>query len=160
MFSYHCLSGLARHRFLPTVMSLKYHLCHSSLALCSISQTEGPPIIGCPQMLFRTCSPSSIRVPLERTVAYLLKARTVEPEKQPLLANGSETTFISRQRLGKHVTAATDTHATIEVLLETVFYTHSVQRGYQEDNCGNRVSCARESVKKRDSWKWSRRSET
>jgi hypothetical protein len=31
-------------------------------------------------------------------VAYLLKARTVEPEKQPLLANGSETTFVSRQR--------------------------------------------------------------
>jgi hypothetical protein len=26
-------------------------------------------------------------------VAYLLKARTVEPEKQPLLGNGSETTF-------------------------------------------------------------------
>jgi hypothetical protein len=31
-------------------------------------------------------------------VAYLLKARTVEPEKQPLLANGSETKFVSRQR--------------------------------------------------------------
>jgi hypothetical protein len=30
-------------------------------------------------------------------VAYLLKARTVEPEKQPLLVNGSETTFVSRQ---------------------------------------------------------------
>jgi hypothetical protein len=30
-------------------------------------------------------------------VAYLLKARTVEPEKQPLLANGSEATFVSRQ---------------------------------------------------------------
>jgi hypothetical protein len=28
------------------------------------------------------------------TVAYLLKARTVEPEKQPLLVNGSETTFV------------------------------------------------------------------
>jgi hypothetical protein len=28
--------------------------------------------------------------------AYLLKARTVEPEKQPLLMNGSETTFVSR----------------------------------------------------------------
>jgi hypothetical protein len=27
------------------------------------------------------------------------EARTVEPEKQPLLANGSETTFVSRQRL-------------------------------------------------------------
>jgi hypothetical protein len=32
-------------------------------------------------------------------VAYLLKTRTVEPEKQLLLANGSETTFISRQWL-------------------------------------------------------------
>jgi hypothetical protein len=31
-------------------------------------------------------------------VAYLLKARIVGPEKQPLLANGSETTFVSRQR--------------------------------------------------------------
>jgi hypothetical protein len=31
-------------------------------------------------------------------VAYLLKAGTVEPDKQPLLANGSETTFVSRQR--------------------------------------------------------------
>jgi hypothetical protein len=30
-------------------------------------------------------------------VAYLLKARTVAPEKQPLLANGSETTFVSTQ---------------------------------------------------------------
>jgi hypothetical protein len=29
-------------------------------------------------------------------VAYLLKARTVEPEKQPLLANRSETTFVPR----------------------------------------------------------------
>jgi hypothetical protein len=27
------------------------------------------------------------------TVAYLLRARTVEPEKQPLLANGFEITF-------------------------------------------------------------------
>jgi hypothetical protein len=31
-------------------------------------------------------------------VAYLLKARTVKPEKQPLLAKGSETTFASNQR--------------------------------------------------------------
>jgi hypothetical protein len=45
----------------------------------------------------------------------------MEPEKQPLLANGSETTFVSRQRLGKHVLTATDTHAAIEVLLKTMF---------------------------------------
>jgi hypothetical protein len=30
-------------------------------------------------------------------VAYLLKARSMEPEKESLLVNGSETTFISRQ---------------------------------------------------------------
>jgi hypothetical protein len=51
-------------------------------------------------------------------VAYLLKARTVEPEKQPLLVNGCETTFVSRQRLGKHVPTTSDMHATIEVLLK------------------------------------------
>jgi hypothetical protein len=73
-------------------------------------------------------------------VAYLLNARTVEPEKQPLLENGSETTLISRQRpptdkgttsvtrqqirnkqekkaaarewLHKHVPTATDKHET------------------------------------------------
>jgi hypothetical protein len=32
------------------------------------------------------------------TVSHLLKLRTVEPEKEPLLANGSETTFVARQR--------------------------------------------------------------
>jgi hypothetical protein len=59
-------------------------------------------------------------------VAYLRKARTMEPEKQTLLANSSERTFISRQLLGKHVPAAKDKHATIDVLLETVFSTRSV----------------------------------
>jgi hypothetical protein len=83
-------------------------------------------------------------------VAYLLKARTVEPEKQPLLANGSETTFVSIQRLGKQVPAAMDTHVTIEVLLEILFSTRSVQRRYKEDNWRNRVSSVRETVKKTD----------
>jgi hypothetical protein len=36
-------------------------------------------------------------------VAYLLTARTVEPEKQPLLANSSKTTFVSGQQLGIHI---------------------------------------------------------
>jgi hypothetical protein len=86
-------------------------------------------------------------------VAYLLNGRTVEPETQPLLANGSEPTFVSRQRLSKHVPTATDTHATIEVRLETVFSTRSVPRGYKKDNWGNQVSSVLEAVKKRDSWK-------
>jgi hypothetical protein len=70
------------------------------------------------------------------SVAYLLKSRAVELEEQPLLENGSETTSVSRQRLGKHVTAVTNKHATIEVLLETAFPTPSVQMGYEEDNWG------------------------
>jgi hypothetical protein len=37
-------------------------------------------------------------------VAYLFKARTMEPDKQPLLANGSDTTFDSRQRPRKQTT--------------------------------------------------------
>jgi hypothetical protein len=59
------------------------------------------------------------------------------------------TTYISRQRLGKHVPAATDKHSTIKVLLKTVFSTQSVQRGYKEDKWGLRVSSVLESMKKR-----------
>jgi hypothetical protein len=64
-----------------------------------------------------------------RTVACLLKSRTVDPDKQPLLVNGSETTFVSRQRPSKHVPEATDTH-------KTVFSTWSVQRSYKEMHLG------------------------
>jgi hypothetical protein len=94
-----------------------------------------------------------VRISSLRTVACLLKARTVEPDKQLLLANGSETTFVSRQRLRKHVPAAMDMHAIIKILLETVFSTRSVQCGYKEDKWGNRVSFLRESVWKKGSWK-------
>jgi hypothetical protein len=34
------------------------------------------------------------------------------------------------ERLHKHVPAATDMHSTIDELLETIFSTRSVQRGY------------------------------
>jgi hypothetical protein len=83
----------------------------------------------------------------------VLTARIVEPEKQPLQGNASETAFVSRQRLGKHVPAAAGMLATIEVLLEKVFSTRFVQRGYKEDNWGNRVCSVRESVRKTGSWK-------
>jgi hypothetical protein len=81
----------------------------------------------------------------------------VEPEKQTLLANGSETTFVSRQRLCKHVPAATDTHESIELLLEKVVSTRSLQRVYKKDIWVNRVSSVREAVKKRDRESGSRR---
>jgi hypothetical protein len=38
------------------------------------------------------------------------------------------------QRLGKHVPAAMDMQATINVTLETMLSTLSVQWGYKEDN--------------------------
>jgi hypothetical protein len=57
-----------------------------------------------------------------------------------------------RDKIGKHVPAATDTHA-IQVLLGTVFSTRSVQRGYKKDNWDNRVSSVWESVGKPGSWK-------
>jgi hypothetical protein len=45
-----------------------------------------------------------------------------------------ETTAIALQRRGKHAST------TIELLLETVFSTQSVQMGYREDNWGDPVS--------------------
>jgi hypothetical protein len=47
---------------------------------------------------------------------------------------------ISRQQLGKYVPAATDTHATIGVLLKILSSTRSVQRGYKEDNRSKKFS--------------------
>jgi hypothetical protein len=44
---------------------------------------------------------------------------------------------VSRQRIGKDVLAATNTNIIIELLLETVFSTRSVQSGYKEDNLGD-----------------------
>jgi hypothetical protein len=41
---------------------------------------------------------------------------------------------VPRQWLDKDVPAVTNTHATIEVLLETVVSTRSVQSGYKEDS--------------------------
>jgi hypothetical protein len=58
--------------------------------------------------------------------------RKKQTEKQPLLMNGSETTLIFRQWLGKHVPVAMDMCETIEVLLETVFSTWSVLRCYKQ----------------------------
>jgi hypothetical protein len=59
-------------------------------------------------------------------------------------------TAVSTQRLGKHVPAATDTHETIEVLLETVFSTryvkllvldHSEGETHQTDVCLYGILC-------------------
>jgi hypothetical protein len=49
------------------------------------------------------------------------EGRKVEPQE----------TSIARQRLGKHVIAATNTQATIEALLENMFSIRFVQSGYK-----------------------------
>jgi hypothetical protein len=67
-------------------------------------------------------------------VAYLLKARNMEPEKQPLLGNGSANTPIAEQWFSMcHVIATRDVHATTEERLEAVFSVQSVPRLYNED---------------------------
>jgi hypothetical protein len=48
---------------------------------------------------------------------------------------------VSRQRIGKHVPLAMNTNTTIELLLETVFSTQSVQSCYKEDSWGDSFSC-------------------
>jgi hypothetical protein len=63
------------------------------------------------------------------------------------------TRALCRERPGRHVSAATYVHATIEVLLETMFSTRFAQRGNKENNWGNGVISVRESVRKRGSWK-------
>jgi hypothetical protein len=55
-------------------------------------------------------------------MTWRLKAGIVEPEES---SN-------SRQRLGKQVSATTDTQATIEESLGTMFSIRSVQSGYKE----------------------------
>jgi hypothetical protein len=79
---------------------------------------------------------------------------------ESLLCNDPEiskyTGAISRQRLGKQVPAAMDTHATIEVLLETVFSTWSVQRCYKEDN-RSKNSCGVEYLHRSPASCWRRR---
>jgi hypothetical protein len=52
------------------------------------------------------------------------KARIVE----------SEETAVTRQRLGKHIPAATNTHATMEELLDMVFSVQSVLMLYNNDD--------------------------
>jgi hypothetical protein len=48
---------------------------------------------------------------------------------------------VSRQRIGKQVPAAKNTNTTIELLLETVYSTRSVQSGYKENQWGDPVIC-------------------
>jgi hypothetical protein len=63
---------------------------------------------------------------------------------RPLLCNdcemGGYTRAACRQRLGKHFQAETNTHATIEVLLETGAFCWSLPRGYRQDEVQSLVS--------------------
>jgi hypothetical protein len=47
---------------------------------------------------------------------------------------------VSRQRIGKQFLTRMNMHATIKLLLETVFSIRSSQRVYKEDNCGDPLS--------------------
>jgi hypothetical protein len=50
------------------------------------------------------------------------------------LQTHTDTKAAAMQLHGKHVAGATNTHSIIELMLETVFSTWSVQSGHKEDN--------------------------
>jgi hypothetical protein len=87
---------------------------------------------------YRATSTPPIHRPIDGIMTRHLRAEIMEPNQ----------TSNARQRLGKHIPAATNTHATTEqplsrertgkhatilVLLETVFSVPSVERGYKEE---------------------------
>jgi hypothetical protein len=63
---------------------------------------------------------------------------------QPLLCNrrinNGVIEPVSRQRVGKHVSMATNTNTTVELPSETMFSTRSMPSGCKEDNWGDPVS--------------------
>jgi hypothetical protein len=63
---------------------------------------------------------------------------------------------VSRQWIVRHVPAVTNSQAEIELLLEAVISTSSVQRGYKEDNWGDPVSWELSSAREAEnSWRYS-----
>jgi hypothetical protein len=58
----------------------------------------------------------------------------IDPLQGKNLETDNETTIVAMQRRGKRAST------TIKLLLETVFSTQSVQRGYKEDKWGEPVS--------------------
>jgi hypothetical protein len=74
------------------------------------------------------------------------ESQNCEASRQPLLENGSANMPIARQWLSNHhMMAATDTHATIEELLEVVVSVWSMLRLYNKDQLPLRVQ-SRENV--------------
>jgi hypothetical protein len=72
------------------------------------------------------------------TLAYILWHVRSKPDvwsqrRRPLLGSGSVNKF---PRQPNYVTAATDTHATIEELLEAVFSVGSMERLHKESQLG------------------------
>jgi hypothetical protein len=83
------------------------------------------------------CSPLEVNRCFGGTYGFHLHGRRISQGRNQRGAGRLDTVAckaVSKQWLGEHIPAATDTHAIIEVLLETVFSTRSVQRGYKEDN--------------------------
>jgi hypothetical protein len=67
----------------------------------------------------------------KRTVAYLLRARTVKPTETAVVGNGFVNTVVAGQwHSSRYVLAPTHLHATIEELLEAMFSMRCMLRLY------------------------------
>jgi hypothetical protein len=76
-------------------MICPFFCIHTPCPRCVLPMLNYPYVSNVLDMFFVFCLEVSFVLYI---VAYLFKARSVEAEKQQLLANGSETTFISRQQ--------------------------------------------------------------
>jgi hypothetical protein len=80
------------------------------------------------QRITRPCIPEDATAQINFCIHCKVfpQSKNCGARKTAVASERPETIFASRQRLGKHVPATTDTHATIEVLLETVFSARSL----------------------------------
>jgi hypothetical protein len=90
----------------------------------------------CPRRQWRTLSPPSVT--LEKQNRYFVVVACTDVAMQWLGDRPINNSVM--QWTGKHIPTATNMHATIELLLEMVFSTRSMQRGCKEDNWGYPVS--------------------
>jgi hypothetical protein len=118
------------------------------------------------------------RVRKYNTVVYLLKARTVEPQQQPLLVNDSETTFISSH--GRETDDGTTSVATQKIVNRQPLLGNGLINKFQrqricmqqmkgvvcagcavelQDHWGNQVSSAPEAMEKKSQLEGSSHSE-
>jgi hypothetical protein len=108
-------------------------------AMCSLNELQNP-MPQCGIKFLKYFSGYSLYLIIHMSTLEIILYRVQLLLWNRRINNGAMQT-VSRQQIVKHVPAATNTHTTIELLLEAMFSTRSAQSGYKEDSWGDPVSC-------------------